>query len=62
MSTPTVTPKQEGNSREGFLADESTGVMIDGDPGSLDAVQLRQGVLVDEAGNQVALVKPNTWY
>ena len=62
MNTPTVTTKQEGTPGERFPADGAPDVILDGDPTSLDAIQLREGVLVDEAGRRVALVKPQTWY
>ena len=62
MNAPTITTKEEGTSREQFLTGETPKVIIDADPEALDSVELRQGALVDEKGQRVAMVKPHTWY
>ena len=62
MNTPTVTTKQEGNSKEQSPAGEAPDVIVDSESATPDPFELQQGVLVDKDGRRVALVKPQTWY
>ena len=42
--------------------DDAPVVIIDERPGHRISTQLVNGIFVDEAGNPIAIVKPQTWY
>ena len=44
------------------LYEDAPVMLVDGKPVPLSAIQLVDGVFVDEAGRPVAVVKPQTWY
>ena len=44
------------------LHEDDPVMLVDGKPIPLGAIQLVNGVFVDEAGRPVAAVKPQIWY
>ena len=47
---------------EVVLHEDAPVMLVDGKPVPLGAIQLVDGVFVDEAGRPAAMVKPQTWY